>query len=1078
MDPFVNQLAALCKEHVTRNKWVFVPSHAIGRTLGERIALNGTNWLNLRFVTPLDIALRMGAPFLVERGIDPSEEGLGPALIMRLLLDLNGGDGYFRPLADQPTMAQALWTTIHELRMGGVRADYLKAGAFESAAKHAELQALLAAYERFLSDNNRGDMAIVYEEAVKHPDWCPIQPDDCWTELPDHVWSPLQRRVIDSMPGERIVPTALTLSGATVPRRLEGQQVVRIEADRHANPLAFVGSGLESMGNSRSDPVRLHPGSHEAEVEESPLQGATLPMRFRGADREVTIDSRPDPVQLFHAGGREAEVEEVFRRILASGEPLDQVEIACASQGYDTLIWEKALRLEWPATLGTGLPIECTRPGRALLGFCEWIESDFVSSHLRRMLESGDIRFHDIKDLTPGQAARLLVKSEAGWGRATYNLSLGKLKRSYERAATNPDLTVEIQESSAIKAVRTGRLLDWIRSVLLSVPQAGNDGNVMLSDAVNAALGFLDSAAATASAVDSLAASALREAVADLWSLGTFSCSLPTALRFIRGRAEEHAIGADRPRPGHLHVSSIRQFGYAGRPVVFVVGLEEGRLFPSAIEDPVLLDTERAAISPDLWLSTDRIDEAVYSSLARLATWNAAPGPRTPDYGPRTPAGITLSYSCRDLREYRETFPSWLMLQAFRIKAGDASLSYPDLAKALGTPVSIVPPEPARALTDVGWWLSQLKTSGSRGTVPVLAQFPPLGRGLHAEEQRALEAFTEFDGYVPAAGKVLDPCEVVRPVSPTQLEAAADCAFRHFLQRGLGVSALDERERDGDTWLDPGTRGTELHALYAAMLRRNRKAAVPLSAKDVAWLLNRGKARLDELRVEMPPPSEEVFDREYRDFLGDLELFVLEECDREPTRTPVGLEVSFGYALDGHEDGEREELAQEDPIVVDLGVGLCFELAGRIDRIDQVAERLFETIDYKTGGYYAKKWTSGVFSRGSRLQHALYGLAAAQLLRRKYKGATVTRNTYYFSSARGGKERRSIATPAKAALAGVLSDLRDVIASGTFIHAADKEACRFCDLGTACGVVDALGRVETKMHDRKLVARRRLQSHD
>ncbi|MDQ3348369.1 MAG: hypothetical protein M3545_10425, partial [Acidobacteriota bacterium] len=73
MDPFVQQLASLCLAHPTRSKWVFVPSHGVGRTIGERIALGGTNWLNLRFVTPLDIALRMGAPFLVERGIDPSE---------------------------------------------------------------------------------------------------------------------------------------------------------------------------------------------------------------------------------------------------------------------------------------------------------------------------------------------------------------------------------------------------------------------------------------------------------------------------------------------------------------------------------------------------------------------------------------------------------------------------------------------------------------------------------------------------------------------------------------------------------------------------------------------------------------------------------------------------------------------------------------------------------------------------------------------------------------------------------------------------------------------------------------------
>ncbi|HEY1305395.1 MAG TPA: hypothetical protein VGF24_17685 [Vicinamibacterales bacterium] len=69
----MSQLSELCRAHVTRSKWVFVPTHAIGRTIGEHIALGGTNWLNPRFVTPLDIAPRMGAPFLVERGADSDE---------------------------------------------------------------------------------------------------------------------------------------------------------------------------------------------------------------------------------------------------------------------------------------------------------------------------------------------------------------------------------------------------------------------------------------------------------------------------------------------------------------------------------------------------------------------------------------------------------------------------------------------------------------------------------------------------------------------------------------------------------------------------------------------------------------------------------------------------------------------------------------------------------------------------------------------------------------------------------------------------------------------------------------------
>src|SRR4026207_538697 len=101
MDPFVEQLASLCLDRVTLNKWVFVPCHALGRARGERVAVGGTNWLNLRVVTPLDIALRMGAPFLVERGIEPSEEGLGPALIMRVMLGLAREGGDFRPHSGQ-----------------------------------------------------------------------------------------------------------------------------------------------------------------------------------------------------------------------------------------------------------------------------------------------------------------------------------------------------------------------------------------------------------------------------------------------------------------------------------------------------------------------------------------------------------------------------------------------------------------------------------------------------------------------------------------------------------------------------------------------------------------------------------------------------------------------------------------------------------------------------------------------------------------------------------------------------------------------------------------------------------------
>jgi hypothetical protein len=84
-DPLLSTLAKLCTAHPTWSKWVVLSSRTLGLTLGERLAREGTSWLNLRFTTPWDLALRTAAPWLVEQGLDPTPEDLGPALVMRLL---------------------------------------------------------------------------------------------------------------------------------------------------------------------------------------------------------------------------------------------------------------------------------------------------------------------------------------------------------------------------------------------------------------------------------------------------------------------------------------------------------------------------------------------------------------------------------------------------------------------------------------------------------------------------------------------------------------------------------------------------------------------------------------------------------------------------------------------------------------------------------------------------------------------------------------------------------------------------------------------------------------------------------
>jgi RecB family exonuclease len=1075
MDMFVEQLASLCREHVTRNKWVFVPTHAIGHTLGERIALGGTNWLNLRFVTPLDIALRMGAPFLVERGIEPSEEGLGPALIMRLVLDLPKQGGYFRPLADQPTLAEALWSTVRELRMAGIKSGQLHAGAFESPAKHLELRTLLASYEQFLATNHRGDMAVVYAEALQHSDWCPIQPKDCWTELPDVVWTPLQRRLMDALPGERIVPNVASIPGATVPRRISAAPASRVTPDRRLSLLAYL----------------LAPDANREPRTANPSPDPRVP---GSGQRATTASSRVD---LFHAGGREAEVEEVFRRILVTGAPLDQVEIACASSAHVSLIWEKALRHQWPVTLGPGISAARTRPGRALLELCDWVETDFSAAHLRHLLQSGDMGIEkDDEGFTAGQAARILAKAEAGWGRATYGLALGRLRRSYESRANDPDVSDVDRGYARERADLTAKVQDWITRLIASIPEPDASGLVSLQALVDAALAYATHTTARHSQLDHRAATSLIDHIDELRALGTFSCSPGEALRFIRERVQGVQVAPERARPGHLYVCALAHAAYTGRPHLYVVGLEEGRVFPTGSEDPVLLDAERAAMSPALRLSSDRIDESVYAVLSRLASWGASAekavgacldGVDQPDVASvntlgvgswnlgvdgDAPASVTFSYSCRDTREFRETYASWLMLQAYRLQQDDASLSYQQMKAALGEPVSALPSDRSRAASHGAWWLRTIVGGADAGVAAVESAYVALARGREAERMRASSELTEFDGFVPEAGVVLDPCAPHNSFSVTDLEGAASCPFRFFLKRGLGLRAVDERERDKDIWLDALTRGSELHDLYATLLRHCRqdgdRAVNPKVDGD--WLKQAAETRLNELRVEMPPATTEIFDRESREFLADVELFVRGEHDGL-TAKGVGFEVSFGRPLDSE---EGEPLARSEPVAIGLGGGLTFRIAGRIDRINQV-DGAFEVLDYKTGGLWRDDW-KGVFNGGRRLQHALYGLAAAELLRARYKNPKVESSLYYFSSQKGRQEQVRIPAPSLDDTRKVLRDIRQVIVDGTYAHTPDEKDCKFCDYTAVCDA-QVHDQASSKSQDVRLVAYGRLAAH-
>jgi ATP-dependent helicase/DNAse subunit B len=95
----------------------------------------------------------------------------------------------------------------------------------------------------------------------------------------------------------------------------------------------------------------------------------------------------------------------------------------------------------------------------------------------------------------------------------------------------------------------------------------------------------------------------------------------------------------------------------------------------------------------------------------------------------------------------------------------------------------------------------------------------------------------------------------------------------------------------------------------------------------------------------MPTPTPEILERETKDFLDDVRLFVEAEIVDRAT-TAIGLEVSFGRPL----DGDHEPLARAEPVTIRLGHGVTFNIAGRIDRINEVGPATLEVLDCKSGG--------------------------------------------------------------------------------------------------------------------------------
>lgn len=968
MDVFLQQIVGLCRAERTTAKWVLFRDLRQAHTMSERVVRDGTDWVNLRCETLYRLALDLAAPFLLESGIDPNPEGLGPALALRLLEDLPPSvPRHFRPLAEQPRIGETLWRSLHEVRMAGLAAEDLPLGN----DRLREFRHLMAAYAAHQRERRIVDRAAVYREALRRVEHAPVRPDDLLLIAPDPSWTGLERELLEALPGRRVDPDVLDLPGLGHPRRLPRARFRAPEARTDAQRLAWL-----------SAPAEAPPAFHDGTLE------------------------------LFMAGGREAELEEVLRRVLEAPLPLDEVEIALASPDLVPLVWEKLERHELPGTFETGVPALLTRPGRGLAGFLTWVEGGFVAYDLRRWLLSGTVK-------GAADGARLLQRSVPTWGRETYARAFAAEIARLEKVLEDPNASLERRESTQGQIARLRDLGVWVQALLARVPEGDEVGLAPWADACRH---VLEEVVPVASDFDAKTRARILLALGDLRQLGDERRPLVEAVRMVRERLEALSVVRSRGASGALHVTLLQDAGWSGRPHLFVLGLEEGH-FRSGAEDPVLFDEERAALSPALATSEDRVTESVWAAMHRLAS---------------VPGRVTLSFSSRNLREGRATPPSWTFMHAARLL--DPTLaSHGALFEKLGNPRTVVPPSPYEALAAADWWLASLRRLGPAGLPRVREHYLDLDRGLAALEERAGKVPGLFSGVVPSAAGRYDPRGQEVAVSASRLETLGACPFRYFLQYVLRLQPLEIGRPEPERWLDARARGSLLHGVFAAYHRELRERGARPAATDSVRLRELLAQGLEKLRQDIPPVSEGIYDHERHALTADVERFLELELKSTRESVPVGLEVSFAMP-----EPEGEELDRTEPIVLALPRHAPFRLRGRIDRIDRLPDGSYLVVDYKTGSDYdARKRYAG----GRKLQFALYALAASQLL----DGARILGMAYYHPTERAREHWHWQRTPEPGEVAEVLEDLLYPLRAGVFVQTDAEGDCAWCDFAGVCG---------------------------
>lgn len=1008
---FLAAIRELQREDPLRPLEILVGSNLLAVYLRRRATEAMGAVANLRFLTFLDLA----------RGLAPADDPrpplppLGARLLARRALRETAEAAAFGPLRERDSLASALLSTGDDLRDAGIPPGGLPrllAGASDlpDRRKHlAALGAVLTALERL----RRGfrDPTALLEQAASavHP----------------------------SSSDPLLVYGLYDLGG--IRERLLGN-VCR------ARPvLAFVPSDGEE------EPAGL-----------APIRAALFGRLLGVEPMRLAAEVPPEPVVIV-APSENSEAREVVREILRAtedGTPLHRVAILVRNpdQQEPAIVAELSLRkIPFFRPAGTGF---ATSPiGRTARLLFALATEGFPVEAFRELLDLletlGLFRALGLGEAAPSRLGAALSGLNTLQGlealQAAIDESRARLSRPLS-VADDPDGWFRARRSREKEELDLlGAALSAIRPALPPAsPTTWKGWAERLRRSFDALLGAIPGRARLEPALEAMQALEGLEAGATV-EAAEVEALLKEAIDLspeIQGRFERSGVSL-------LSTVSARGLLF---DVVIVPGLVEQSFPRPSRPDPLLFDVERRRIAdasgkPLVPRTGGRHarEERFLFALVRSSTRKR----------------LVLLAAVREIASDRPRLLSPFLLDLLP-EAGQRTLLDRELGRAAGALPENVAWLPAGRLSAGGPPLDAdealrralAANPALRKTLPAAAT--ALERALRRGVARARESFTAYEGSLGRA----TPRLALRgaTVSASRLERFSQCAYRAFLERGLGLAARPDAEPDAVFALDPLERGNALHAALTDLTRRlveQGLAFAALGEHEIASFAAEaaGRAVRDAVaaRRAAPPPLlvEIETDRFRRLLLGLLNHL----SGSESGIPPAGAEIRFGpQTLDPADREDDPALSIDTPVSVP---GLPFEtrLLGRIDRLDRDGDRAL-VVDYKSGKptpFGKKNRSRRLVAAGERLQLPVYALAARLL------GARRVASEYLFVEEAAGGTGQVTQVPfdeeetdaAVGSLREVLRLIDEAVGKGLFLPKTrslrSKEPCRTCDFRDICG---------------------------